>query len=100
VLSEKDSPDRKELDALVEDGSWETRLKKWKEFQTSRGSIKTESERMAEIWSSGIASILALLQTDIDVERIQELVEKKLIDGSKRVAGLVLLTELIKCTPD
>ena len=60
----------------------------------------TDAERQAVVWKSGIASVLALLQTDVDVGRIQELVEKKLIDGAKRIAGLVLLAKLVRHTPD
>lgn len=40
---------------------WEGRLKHWKQMQTSQGTIKSFTERKAEIWDSGILSILSLL---------------------------------------
>ena len=45
---------------------WEGRLKAWKQSQTSKGAIKSLTDRTAEIWNSGIISILALLQTPIE----------------------------------
>jgi hypothetical protein len=74
-------------------------MSKWREYQSSHGLISTLSARKKEIWDSGINSILALLQTDVEAEKIQELVEKKVIDGAKRVAGLVLLKDLIRLSP-
>jgi hypothetical protein len=40
---------------------WQARLKQWKTKQTSKGTIKSFTDRKAEIWNSGITSILALL---------------------------------------
>ena len=94
-LKESEAPD----EVIGAASSWQTRLAKWREYQSSRGLISTLTERKTEIWNSGINSILALLQTDVEAERIQELIEKKIIDGSRRVAGLVLLKNLIKHAP-
>jgi len=47
-------------------------LKSWKQIQTSKGTIKSLTERKAEIWNSGITSILALLQTSIEFDQIQK----------------------------
>jgi hypothetical protein len=49
---------------------WEARLKSWKQMQTSKGAIKSLTERKSEIWDSGITSILALLQTPIEAHDI------------------------------
>jgi hypothetical protein len=51
---------------------WEGRLKAWKQSQTSKGAIKSLTDRTAEIWNSGIISILALLQTPIESGEIQK----------------------------
>jgi hypothetical protein len=39
-------------------------------MQTSKGAIKSLTERKSEIWDSGITSILALLQTPIEAHDI------------------------------
>lgn len=74
---------------------WEARLKSWKQMQTSRGAIKSLTERKAEIWNSGITSILALLQTAVEAEQIQKQVEKTYIDSCRRTAGLKLIRNLV-----
>jgi len=74
---------------------WEGRLKSWKQMQTSRGAIKSLTERRAEIWNSGITSILALLQTALDAQQIQKQVEKTYIDACRRTAGLKLVRDLV-----
>jgi len=74
---------------------WEGRLKAWKQMQTSRGAIKSLTERRAEVWNSGITSILALLQTAFDAQQIQKQVEKTYIDACRRTAGLKLVRDLV-----
>jgi hypothetical protein len=74
---------------------WEDRLKSWKKMQTSKGAIKSLTEIQAEIWNSGITSIMALLQTAIETEQIQKQVEEIFIDSCKRATGLKLIRELI-----
>lgn len=73
---------------------WQTRLKSWKQMQTSKGTIKSLTERQTEIWNSGITSILALLQTAIEADQIQKQIEKTYIEACKRAAGLKILSEL------
>lgn len=51
---------------------WEGRLKVWKQLKTSQGAIRSLTDRKAEIWDSGNTSILALLQTAIYSESIQQ----------------------------
>ena len=75
---------------------WEGRLKTWKQMQTSQGAIKSLTERKAEIWNSGITSILALLQVPIESKQIQKQVEKTYTDSCRRAAGLKLIRELIQ----
>lgn len=74
--------------------SWENRLKKWKDYQRSQGTIVTNQERKNVIWNSGVTSVLALLQTEIQSDKLQDFSEKIMLDGAKRVAGLKLLKEL------
>jgi len=45
--------------------SWKDRLKSWRQMQTSKGAIKSFTERNKEIFDSSIMSILACLQTAI-----------------------------------
>jgi hypothetical protein len=45
---------------------WQERLKRWKSMQTQKGVIKSLTERKADIWDSGIMSIMALLQISIE----------------------------------
>jgi hypothetical protein len=75
---------------------WEGRLKAWKQSQTSKGAIKSLTDRTAEIWNSGIISILALLQTPIEAGEIQKQVETIYVNSCKRAVGLRLIRELIK----
>ena len=75
---------------------WEGRLKAWKQSQTSKGAIKSLTDRTAEIWNSGIISILALLQTPIESGEIQKQVEKIYVNSCKRAVGLRFIRELIK----
>jgi hypothetical protein len=57
----------------MEDGSqqpepefdWKDRLKSWKQMQTSKGAIKSFTDRKKEIFDSSVMSILACLQTPI-----------------------------------
>lgn len=74
---------------------WEGRLKAWKQMQTSKGTIKSLTERKADIWNSGITSILALLQTAIASEQIQKQVEKTYTNSCRRTAGLKIVRDLI-----
>ena len=65
-------------------------------MQTSKGAIKNLTEIKSEIWSSGITSIVALLQTSIEKELIQMQVEKTYVDGCKRATGLKILKEMME----
>lgn len=49
---------------------WQARLQSWKQMQTSKGAIRSLTERKSEIWDSGITSILALLQTAVEAKDI------------------------------
>ena len=60
-------------------------------MQTSKGAIKSFTERNKEIFDSSIMSILACLQTAIQTQKIKKQVETVFINGSKRVAGLKIL---------
>jgi len=64
-------------------------------MQTSKGSIKSFTERKADIWNSGITSILGLLQAPIESQQIQKQVEKTYVDCCKRAVGLKIMRELI-----
>jgi hypothetical protein len=64
-------------------------------MQTSKGAIKSFTERNKEIFDSSIMSILACLQTAIQTQKIKKQVETVFINGSKRVAGLKILGQLL-----
>ena len=64
-------------------------------MQTSKGAIKSFTDRKKEIFDSSVMSILACLQTPINTQRIKKQVETVFLNGSKRVAGLKLLGELL-----
>jgi len=74
---------------------WKDRLKSWKQMQTSKGSIKSFTDRKKEIFDSSVMSILSCLQTPITAQRIRKQVEIVFVNGSKRVAGLRLLGKLL-----
>ena len=44
---------------------WKDRLKSWRQMQTSKGAIKSYTDRKKEIFDSSVMSILACLQTPI-----------------------------------
>ena len=64
-------------------------------MQTSKGAIKSFTDRKKEIFDSSVMSILACLQTPITSQRIKKQVETVFTNGAKRVAGLKLLGQLI-----
>ena len=63
-------------------------------MQTSKGAIKSFTDRKKEIFDSSIMSILACLQTPISAQRIKKQVESVFLNASKRNAGLKLLGSL------
>lgn len=64
-------------------------------MQTSKGAIKSYTERNKEIFDSSVTSILACLQTAISSQKIKKQVENVFLNGCRRVAGLKLLGELL-----
>jgi len=64
-------------------------------MQTSKGAIKSFTERKREIFDSSVMSILACLQTPIHTQRIKKQVENVFVNASKRIAGLRILGELM-----
>lgn len=63
-------------------------------MQTSKGAIKSFTDRKKEIFDSAVMSILACLQTPINTQRIKKQVESVFLNGAKRVAGLKMLGQL------
>jgi len=51
---------------------WKDRLKSWRQMQTSKGAIKSFTDRKKEIFDSSVMSILACLQTPINTLRIKK----------------------------
>lgn len=51
---------------------WKDRLKSWKQMQTSKGSIKSFTDRKKEIFDSSVMSILSCLETPITAQRIRK----------------------------
>lgn len=64
-------------------------------MQTSKGAIKSYTDRKKEIFDSSVMSVLACLQTAISAQRIKKQVETVFLNASKRVAGLQLLGKII-----
>ncbi|CDW73494.1 UNKNOWN [Stylonychia lemnae] len=79
----------------VPEYDWKDRLKSWRQMQTSKGAIKSFTDRKKEIFDSSVMSILACLQTPINTQRIKKQVESVFLNAAKRVAGLKLLGQLI-----
>jgi hypothetical protein len=48
-------------DQSAQEVNWKDRLKSWRQMQTSKGAIKSFTERNKEIFDSSIMSILACL---------------------------------------
>lgn len=71
---------------------WKDRLKSWRQMQTSKGAIKSFTDRKKEIFDSSVMSVLACLQTPITAQRIKKQVETVFLNASKRIAGLKLLS--------
>jgi hypothetical protein len=53
------------LEEAESEFNWKDRLKSWRQMQTSKGAIKSYTERNKEIFNSSVTSILACLQTAI-----------------------------------
>ena len=64
-------------------------------MQTSKGAIKSFTDRKKEIFDSSIMSVLACLQTPISAQRIKKQVETVFLNASKRIAGLKLLGDIM-----
>lgn len=63
-------------------------------MQTSKGAIKSYTDRKKEIFDSSVMSVLACLQTPITAQRIKKQVETVFLNASKRNAGLTLLGQV------
>ena len=63
-------------------------------MQTSKGAIKSFTDRKKEIFDSSVMSVLACLQTPISAQRIKKQVESLFLNASKRNAGLKLLGDI------
>lgn len=74
---------------------WKDRLKSWRQMQTSKGAIKSYTDRKKEIFDSSVMSVLACLQSPINTQRIKKQVETVFINASKRIAGLKLLGHMM-----
>jgi hypothetical protein len=76
---------------LISKLDWKERLKHWKTMRQDQGSIKSDVKLRNEIFESGSMSVLACLQSPINVKKIQQRVESEFLKASKRVAGLTLI---------
>lgn len=83
---------------LISKLDWKERLKHWKTMRQDQGSIKSDSKLQKEISESGSISVLACLQSPINVKKIQQRVESEFLKASRRIAGLKMLAQLI-CLP-
>lgn len=96
VLFIQDTPRQDDESSLeTQEQDWKDRLKSWRQMQTSKGAIKSFTERKKEIFDSSVMSILACLQTPINSQRIKKQVENVFLNASKRVAGLKILGWII-----
>ena len=78
-----------------EEYDWKNRLKSWKQMQTSKGAIKSFTDRKKEIFDSSVMSVLSCLQSPIGAQRIKKQVETVFVNATKRVAGLKLLGDVM-----
>ncbi len=62
---------------------------------TSKGAIKSLTEGKKEIFESTVMSVLATLQTPIDLNKINAKIEGAYIKGKQRIAGLKILAQLL-----
>jgi len=60
-------------------------------MQTSKGAIKSFTDRKQEIFDSSVMSVLACLQTPITALNLQKKVEFTFVSATKRVAGFEIL---------
>ena len=63
-------------------------MKQWRQMQTSQGAIKSFTDKKKEIFDSAVTSILAYLQTPLQLGKIKKAVETIFLNATKRVAGL------------
>jgi len=85
----------KSVDEAGKDLELREKMKLWKKMLNSQGAIKSFTERKQEIFDSAVMSILACLQTSIQVDKIWNKVELTIQKGFKRVTGLNLLSQLM-----
>ena len=70
LLLIKDPSNTENKEGASDEINWKDRLKSWRQMQTSKGAIKSFTERNKEIFDSSIMSILACLQTAINTQKI------------------------------
>lgn len=80
-----------QIDQNEPEHDWKDRLKQWKQMQTSKGAIKSFTDRKQEIYDSSVMSVLACLQTPINAQKLQKKVETTFIQATRRVAGLEIM---------
>lgn len=65
-------------------------------MQTSKGAIKSFTDKRKEIFENSMTSILACLQTPITMLKIKKQVEGVFLNATKRIAGLKILNNLVQ----
>ena len=75
---------------------WRDRLKQWNQVQLSLGTITSFSQLGDGAYKSIPLTVLSLMQTGFKYDVLKEEVEKVMIKGLRRSAGLDLISFAIK----
>lgn len=76
---------------------WRDRLKQWNQVQLSLGTITSFSQLGDSAYKSIPLTVLSLMQSKFTRDKLKEEVEKVMIKGLRRSAGLNLISFAIKC---
>ena len=71
---------------------WRDRLKQWNQHQLSIGTIVSFSQLSDTAVKSIPLTVLSMMQSKFNVEKLKEEIEKVMIKGLRRSAGLDLLS--------
>ena len=74
-----------------EEFDWTDGLRQWKRVMKSQGAVSSMADKKVNKINSSAFSVLGVLQANITCEQLQDRVEKSLVNGLRRSAGLQLI---------
>lgn len=84
-----------ELDIDIHSSTLGNKLKSFKRIQSSKGTIKNFEEiDSKQIFNSSSGSILAYLQSHLEVNEIQKRIEQKFVNALNRYCGLKIMSNV------